>query len=385
MDQFHYKRSNTAELKMREGQLAHFHQALDKRREQGILRSLRPKLEGTDFYSNDYLGLAQNKAFQHYLLGQVQNNPALLAGSTGSRLISGNSAVAVHTEEFIAHQHQYDSALLFSSGYNANLALFSALPGRQDTIIVDEHIHRSVHDACCITHAKKIKFKHNDLISLEEKLSKIQGNCYIGIESLYSMEGDFAPIQKIVELAEQYNAHLIVDEAHCFGVLGYGLVNENQLQDRVLATVITYGKALGAHGAAILSSRLIKDYLINFASPFIYTTSAQDVQWNSVKAGYNFLKIHPELALELQHNITLFRKQGLQSPSSESSPVQAIVIPDNHQLQLLQKTLSEKGMLTYAVYSPTVKEGTERLRVCLHNFNTEEEIIELATTIREIM
>ncbi|ASK29223.1 8-amino-7-oxononanoate synthase [Chryseobacterium sp. T16E-39] len=366
-------------------QLDHLQQSLDQRKEKGIFRSLQQKSEGIDFYSNDYLGLAQNKNLHQMILKEIIDNPGLLAGSTGSRLISGNSVVAAETEEYIAGKHQYPSALLFPSGYNANLALLSTLPGRLDTIIVDEQIHRSVHDACMMSHAKKIKFKHNDLINLEEKLQRTEGNCYIAIESLYSMEGDFAPLQQIVELAEKYAANLLVDEAHAFGALGYGLVSENRLQKKVLATVITYGKAMGAHGAAILTNELIKDYLINFASPFIYTTAAQDVQWTSIKTGYDFLKAHPELTEKLQNNIRLFREKGLQTPSAEKSPVQAIIIPDNKKLKIVQQALYKKGIITYAVYSPTVKEGTERLRICLHSFNTEEEILELTRTIKEFI
>lgn len=365
-------------------QFVHWQQALDKRKKEGTFRSLKVKPEGVDFYSNDYLGLARNKELQQLLLEQVQNNPALLSGSTGSRLISGNSSVATETEKLIAHQHNYESSLLFPSGYNANLALFSTLPERQDTIIVDEQIHRSVHDACMMSHAKKTKFKHNDLNSLEDKLRRTDGKCYIAIESLYSMEGDFAPLQEIAELAVKYSAGLIVDEAHAFGVLGYGMVAEHQLEHYVLAAVITYGKALGAHGAAILTSELIKSYLINFASPFIYTTSAQDVQWMSIRTGYDFLKTHPELSLKLQENIKIFKAQDIETFSSENSPIQAIIINDNQKLKMTQNALSEKGMLTYPIYSPTVKEGTERLRICLHSFNTEEEIIELVRTIKEV-
>jgi 8-amino-7-oxononanoate synthase len=361
----------------------HFQEALDKRKEEGTLRILQPKSEGIDFYSNDYLGLARNSELQNLLLKQITENPQLLSGSTGSRLISGNSSTVSETENYIAKEHQYSSALLFSSGYNANLALFSTLPTRHDTIIVDEKIHRSVHDACKMSHAKKLKFKHNNLEDLEQILKRQNGNCYLAIESLYSMDGDFAPIQEIAEIAEKYNANLIVDEAHSFGVFRYGLVEKYQLQNKVLATVVTYGKALGSHGAAILSNDIIKSYLINFASPFIYTTSAQDVQWMSVKTGYEFLKANHGLSIKLQENITIFHQQNLKTPASENSPIQAIIIPDNDRLKILKETLLNEGFLTYAVFSPTVKKGTERLRVCLHSFNTEEEIIQLTKIIKE--
>ncbi|CAM3021188.1 pyridoxal phosphate-dependent aminotransferase family protein [Chryseobacterium flavum] len=362
-----------------------FQEYLDKRKEKGTLRSLRLQSDGIDFYSNDYLGFAKSKDLQQLLLQKIMDNPQLLSGSTGSRLISGNSDIAVSVENEIAQKHHFESALLFPSGYNANLALFSTLPSRHDIVIVDEQIHRSVHDAYKLSNAKKLKFKHNDTEDLENILKRQQGHCYIAIESLYSMEGDFAPIHEIAGLASKYKASLIVDEAHAFGVFGYGLIEKYQLHDQVSAAVITYGKALGSHGAAILCNETVKSYLINFASPFIYTTSAQDFQWMSIKTGYEFLDQNHEPTIQLQNNIKTFRSQNLPSPSAETSPVQAIVIPDNQRLKELQDILSEEGFLTYAIYSPTVKEGSERLRICLHSFNTEEEIMKLTGIIKEFV
>lgn len=364
---------------------SHFQESLDKRKEEGTLRRLRIQSSGIDFYSNDYLGLAKSKELQYLLLRKVMDNPQLLSGSTGSRLISGNSEIAVSVEKDIAQKYQFESALLFPSGYNANLALLSTLPSRHDTVIVDEQIHRSVHDGCKLSNARKLKFKHNDTEDLENILKRQEGHCYIAIESLYSMEGDFAPLQEIAALASKYKASLIVDEAHALGVFGYGLIEKYQLQNYVSAAVVTYGKALGVHGAVILCNETVKSYLINFASPFIYTTSAQDFQWMSIKTGYEFLDQNHELAVKLQDNIKFFRSRNLQSPSAQTSPVQAIVIPDNQRLKELQNTLSEEGFLTYAIYSPTVKAGSERLRICLHSFNTEEEIVKLTGIIKEFI
>lgn len=360
----------------------HFQEALEKREKNRTLRVLNTKSEGIDFYSNDYLGFARNSELQHLLLKEVTENPRLLSGSTGSRLISGNSSEVTETENYIAAEHQYPSALLFPSGYTANLALFSSLPTRHDTIIVDENIHRSVHDACKMSHAGKLKFRHNDAEDLEQILKRQKGNCYIAVESLYSMDGDFAPLRRIAEIADRYGAFLIVDEAHSFGVFGNGLVNQLQLQNQVAATVITYGKALGSHGAAILSSNIIISYLINFASSFIYTTSALDIQWRSIKTGYEFLKNNRSESLRLQRNIEIFRQQNLTLFSSPESPVQAVRVSENHLLNRMKQTLLEEGFLTYAVFSPAVKEGSERLRICLHSFNTEEEIVKLAGIIK---
>lgn len=360
-----------------------FEEALEKRKQNGILRTLAIQKKGIDFHSNDYLGFAGNNDFQNLLLKTVQENPRLLTGSTGSRLISGNSTIVTEIENFIAKEHQYESALLFPSGYNANLALFSTLPQRHDTIIIDEKIHRSIHDACKMSNCRKLKFKHNDCDHLESILKRQKGKIYIAIESLYSMDGDIAPLHEIAELTERYNAGLIVDEAHAFGVFGYGFVEQLQLQKKVLATVVTYGKALGTHGAAILTNNLIKHYLVNFASPFIYTTSSHDFLWMSIFKGYHFLNENRKLLTKLQETIKIFRDQNIKSPSHENSPIQAIIIPDNHQLRILKNKLSDNGFLTYAIFSPTVKEGTERLRICLHSFNKTEEIIGLTNIIKD--
>ncbi|WP_294286090.1 aminotransferase class I/II-fold pyridoxal phosphate-dependent enzyme [uncultured Chryseobacterium sp.] len=363
----------------------HLQEALQKRQQNGNLRSLKSRQKGIDFYSNDYLGLAGDKDFQNELLKAVMENPELLKGSTGSRLISGNSPAVEETEAFIAKEHQYGSALLFPSGYNANLALFSALPTRHDTVVVDEQIHRSVHDACKLSNVKRLKFRHNDCHDLERILKRQTGTCYVAVESLYSMDGDIAPLQEIVAIAERYSAGLIVDEAHAFGVFGYGLVDRYQLQHRVLATVITYGKAMGTHGAAVLTNKLIKSYLVNFASPFIYTTAAHDFLWMSIKKGYHFLKNHKELPDLLQQKIKIFRDQLPAGLSSHDSPIRVLVVPDNNRLKTLNDYLFKNGFLTYAVFSPTVKEGTERLRICLHSFNADDDVLRLTAVIKEFL
>ncbi|WP_312901209.1 aminotransferase class I/II-fold pyridoxal phosphate-dependent enzyme [Chryseobacterium taichungense] len=362
-----------------------FEKALEKRKQDGILRTLQVRRDGVDFYSNDYLGFARNNDFQVLLLKTVQENPELIMGSTGSRLISGNSIVVTETEDFIAKEHQYESALLFPSGYSANLALLSALPGRHNTVIIDEKIHRSVHDACRMSNCKKLKFKHNDCDHLEDILKRQEGQVYVVVESLYSMDGDIAPLPEIAKIAEKYNAGLIVDEAHAFGVFGYGLVDQFHLQKTVLATVITYGKAFGTGGAAILTNSLIKSYLINFASPFIYTTSSHDFLWMSIFKGYHFFNENRKLSIQLYENIKIFHNQNIKTPSHENSPIQAIIIPDNEQLSTLKNTLSENKFLAYAIFSPTVKEGTERLRICLHSFNKTEEIIGLTRIIKDFI
>ncbi|MCL1666781.1 aminotransferase class I/II-fold pyridoxal phosphate-dependent enzyme [Elizabethkingia ursingii] len=360
----------------------HWHKVLASRRENGNYRSLKIQEEGIDFLSNDYLGIAGNKAFQKHLLELLNVSPELLSGATGSRLISGNSLVYAQAEEFIARIHDLESALLFPSGYKANLALFSCIAGRHHTILVDELVHRSVHDGCALSHAQKKKFRHNDLNHLEYLLSHTIGPAFIAIESLYSMDGDFAPLEDIVTLAEQYGAWVIVDEAHAVGVFGKGLVHRYNLQNRVLATVITYGKAFGMQGAVVVGSSVLKEYLINFASPFIYSTAMQGYQVQGIVEAYQFLETYPHLGSELQNNIEYFRKHQIHSLSQSMSPVQIVQFPTVGKLCKAVQELKQQKINTYPIFSPTVKAGSERLRIALHQFNSPAEIDELACIIK---
>ncbi|PSL33953.1 aminotransferase class I/II-fold pyridoxal phosphate-dependent enzyme [Dyadobacter jiangsuensis] len=369
---------------MHDNVLADLSQALTDRQEQGILRKLRTRQPGTDFYSNDYLGLAANDACHEMLLASLHDNPQWLRGGTGSRLVSGNSALTLSVEDFIAAEHQTERALLFPSGYMANMALFSCLPKRNDTILLDEFVHRSVLDGCRLSFAGKLRFRHNDLDHLESRLAKTKGKCWIAVESLYSMEGDFAPLHDLVVLAERYGASLIVDEAHAMGVFGHGLVCDARLQERVFATVVTYGKAMGAHGAAILSRGTVIDYLINFAAPFIYTTALPDLFAATIRNNYTFLKMNPHLRDDLQGRIRHFSAAGLPTLSGAGSPIQAIPFSGVARLAAAKEFLEARSLFAFAVRPPTVKAGSERLRVSLHAFNTHAEIQQLTDLLKQL-
>lgn len=366
---------NTWELRWRE--------ALDKRKEDGNFRRLRSVAPGVDFWSNDYLGLSSNVDFQRIILNAATADPGCLTGATGARLISGNSLAAVQADDFIAAAHQVESALLFPSGYKANLALFSCIADRHDTILVDELIHRSVHDGCLMSKAQKWKFRHNDLSHLEDLLKRAKGKVIIAVESLYSMDGDFAPLTAMVNLAWRYGAGMVVDEAHAMGVFGKGLVHAANLQQDVLATVATFGKALGVQGAAVLGSGLLKDYLINFASPFIYSTAMPDIQVLSIRAAYAYLDKHRQPALDLQERIRHFRTYGLSGISREASPIQVVRFASASQLKEATYDLEQAGFRAYALFAPTVSAGAERLRICVHTFNSNQQIEELCATINQ--
>lgn len=361
----------------------HWHKALIRRKEEGHLRELRSAGTGVDFCSNDYLGLSADVDFQHIILDATRSDTRCLTGATGARLISGNSLAAEEAEDFIAAAHRVESALLFPSGYKANLALFSCIAARHDTILVDELIHRSVHDGCLMSKAERWKFRHNDMSHLEELLRKAKGNVIIAVESLYSMDGDFAPLSAIVDLSRKYGAGVVVDEAHAVGVFGMGLVHAADLQRDVLATVVTFGKAMGVQGAAILGNRLLKDYLINFASPFIYSTAMPDIQVLSIRVAYEYLDKHRHLAVSLQARIRHFRKYRLSGISQEASPVQVVRFSSTHQLREVARTLQEANIQAYSLFAPTVRVGVERLRVCVHAFNSDQEIDKLCTIIKK--
>ena len=250
-----------------------------------------PKVKSlVDFASNDYIGFAHNENLFHqthqYLLAHnIKTN-----GATGSRLISGNHNLYEVTENFIAQFHQAETALIFNSGYDANVGFFSCVPQRADIILYDELCHASVRDGIQMSYAKAYKFQHNDVADLEELLSRFQPTTsvtlsavegqqpttlYIVTESVFSMDGDSPNIEALTQIAQKYNAYLVIDEAHALGVFGEqgeGLVQSSGLQDQVFARIMTFGKGLGCHGAAILGSAELKSYLVNFARSFIYTT-----------------------------------------------------------------------------------------------------------------
>ncbi len=342
---------------------------LNKRIEEGTLRSLSSFEGFIDFYSNDYLGFSKIK---------FKSENASKYGSTGSRLISGTSNESLKAEVFLADFFNSESSLIFNSGYDANLGFFSSVPQRGDFVFYDEYIHASIRDGLRLSFASSNSFKHNDLVDLELKLSKVQGVRYVVVESLYSMDGDIAPLIEIMELCTKYAAYLIVDEAHSggvFGQLGRGLVSELKLEDKVFARIITFGKAFGSHGACVLCEKKLKQYLINFSRSFIYTTALPPDAYLRIM---EVLKDERSILerKKLKENIDYFRlKINLKWCVSDfNSPIQLIKIGD---IELTKKIAEKMQLLNLAVkpiFSPTVPVGSEGLRICLHSFNKKEDI-----------
>ena len=373
-------------------------QKLNLRLENNSLRKLPIPNNGIDFSSNDYLGFAKNEeifdATHQYLI----DNKIKINGATGSRLISGNHNLYTITEEYIANFHQSEAALIFNSGYDANVGFFSSVPQRNDIILYDELCHASIRDGIQMSHAKAYKFQHNDYEDLEKLLQKLQTNnselqtIYIVTESVFSMDGDAPNMETLVQLSEKFNSLLVVDEAHALGVFGdkgEGLVQSQQLQDKIFARIMTFGKGLGCHGAAILGSASLKEYLVNFARSFIYTTGLSPHSVATILVAYQNLNQSAELQ-KLKENINFFNQQkqllGIKPLFVYSkSAIHSAIIPGNEKVKHIASQLQEKGFEVKAILSPTVPEGQERLRFCLHSYNTENEMQEVLSELSKLV
>jgi 8-amino-7-oxononanoate synthase len=359
--------------------LASLEKKLAKRRAQHHFRELSLKPNLIDLASNDYLGLARSPVLRQLILNELQDIPASLNGfgSTGSRLLTGNSLYCLELENHIATFHGYEAGTLFNCGYMANIGLFTAIAGENDCILFDAHIHASMHDGFRLSPAQAFPFRHNDLAHLEQRLKKrreIKGECFICLESLYSTDGSQAPLNEIITLSQHYQAHVIVDEAHAIGACGpngKGLIAENHATQAIFATVMTFGKALGVHGAIVLGSTQLKEILANFARPLIYTTALPRVSLAAIKSSY---ALFPTLETERQQLHQLIDCYQRHSPQAAPAHIQSIKIPGNQNVQFLSKQLALEGFDVRPLMSPTVRRGEERLRICLHTYNTSAEI-----------
>jgi 8-amino-7-oxononanoate synthase len=375
-------------------------QKLHQREQNNALRKLPVFNNLIDFASNDYLGFARSEEIFNQTHTYLLENDIRINGATGSRLISGNHNLYQITEEFIANFHQSETALIFNSGYDANVGFFSSVPQRNDIILYDELCHASIRDGIQMSNAKSYKFQHNDFEQLEKLISKQLETrnpqletIYIVTESVFSMDGDAPNLEEIANLSEKYNCHLVVDEAHALGVFGdfgQGLVQSQGLQNKVFATIMTFGKGLGCHGAAILGSQELKNYLVNFARSFIYTTGLSPHSVATILIAYQHLEAEKEAIQNLKNNIQFFNQEKLQMGLKplfvySKSAIQCAIIPGNEKVKAIAHQLQENGFDVKAILSPTVPEGQERLRFCLHSYNSEKEISEVLNLLATLV
>lgn len=403
-----------------------------KRRQNGSLRtqlpiSSLPAGSEWDFSSNDYLGLAHCQK-QHRLVDalyqeqevQADRDHGVRLGATGSRLLSGDSLYARNLEEWLAKVHQRPTATIFNSGYDANLSILSStiLPG--DLVILDELCHNSLLMGVRMSRQRAFRtFTHNSVEALQSILEDLRSShkcCLIVVESVYSMDGDVAPLKDILDLAARYRSQVVVDEAHGLGI--YGRTNSHQLyltednmrtnqpnlattnvkggtgvlaalelehHPALLCSVHTFGKAAGCHGAIICGSQVLRDFLWNYARPFVYSTSLPLHSLVTIKASYmtmtetggDILRSHTFRLVKLFRDIM----ENALSASSfvtlwpSPSPIQALVMGDNDTcLQFCRRMLDRHMIRLYPIRAPTVPLGQERVRLILHAHNTEHQV-----------
>jgi 8-amino-7-oxononanoate synthase len=343
-------------------------QKLNEREENNSLRSLHV-YDGVDFFSNDYLGLSKLK------FTSTKNE-----GATGSRLISGNSDYVTSVEEKFGLFFGGCAGLFYNSGYDANLGFFSSVPKKGDTILYDSLCHASIRDGIRLSLASSFSFRHNDLIHLKSRLQQAEGDVFVAVEAIYSMDGDFGELTAIAKMCKEYGAYLFVDEAHSAGVFGEegkGLVDKLGLNDLVFAKLITFGKAYGSHGALIVSGSDLRAYLINFSRSFIYTTALPPASIERIDQVVNHARGMNAERNELQQNVRIFEQvmmENFKEFNPSGSPIQSLLIPGNSAAKSKAEELNEAGYAVKAILYPTVPKKAERLRVCLHSFNTENQI-----------
>ncbi len=365
---------------------------LEKRKAEGLYRELNHSYQGIDFFSNDYLGLARSKHLLQKTGEVLEQYSGLINGATGSRLLSGNSKLYEDTENAIAEFHNAESALIFNSGYDANLGFFSCVPAKGDIIFYDELVHASIRDGIRLSHAESFSFLHNNVYALKHKISTVLSTrkdvkrIFISMETIYSMDGDIAPIQEFVDLCKLNNYYLVGDEAHASGVYGEkgeGMISALGLEEYFFARLYTFGKALGVHGAAICGTKVLREYMINFCRPFIYSTALPPHSIAAIKASYEML---PGLNQERENlkKISDLFGELMNEGKYVFSPIKTIIIPGNNEVRRVAEILRQKGFDVRPILSPTVAKGSERLRICVHAFNTEDEVRDLCSEIKNI-
>ena len=340
----------------------YFKKTLDDRKKNGLYRQLKKYNNLIDFSSNDYLGIAKKNA----------------SGATGSRLISGNYNELESLENDFANLLSAPSALYFGAGYLANIGLIPTVTDRFSTIFSDELIHASLIDGIRLSYAKRFSFKHNNLSHLDKLLQKKEGRKIIIVETVYSMDGDSTDLDALFEIATNYeDTYVIIDEAHGLGISGennLGMAQKFLSYPSCLAIVYPLGKAAGLSGAFVVGSKLLKDYLINFSRPFIYSTGPSkfliSALQNQLKeltekdtSNLNKLKAYFITLLDKKYNIL----------SGEFGAIVSILTKEKS--KFLEQQLLSDNLFVKAILSPTVPKGQERLRICFHDYNSYEELI----------
>ncbi|MER8485830.1 8-amino-7-oxononanoate synthase [Mesorhizobium sp. M1322] len=355
------------------------------------LRTLKPRA-GRDFSSNDYLGLAASKRLGEAVAAAIARGTSV--GATGSRLLRGNAPEHEQLEADAAAFFGADRALFFGSGYIANFALLTALPQKGDLLVLDELAHASMHEGAQAGRAEFKLAAHNDVDAVEDAIKRWRaeggmGCVWIAVESLYSMDGDCAPLESLVALADRHDAFIVIDEAHATGVWGpdgRGLAAAFEGRDNIVA-LHTCSKALGASGGLVTGPRTLCEYLINRCRPFIYATAPSPLMAVAAREALAMLADEPMRRVQLHERVAFASRQladrcGVKPSGSQIQPV---VIGDVSRTMAVAARLQGRGFDIRGIRPPTVPEGTSRLRISLTLNIGEADISAMVEALVEVL
>lgn len=376
---------------MTAGKMAPYQKTLQRLQHGHRYRELR-RQRGIDFTSNDYLAYADSTQLRDAVEQALKDGIAIGAG--GSRLLRGNHDIFNALESDASLFFKSEKSLYFGSGYAANMAIFSTLPKRGDMIFYDEHLHASALDGIAASKASAVSIKHNKLDCFASAIQTWRkqggvGRPWIAVESLYSMDGDCAPLAELFELINQEDGFLVIDEAHATGVFGdqgRGFSDFLASRDHVIV-LHTCGKALGVSGALVCLNAIFYEYLINRARPFIYSTAPSPIMAVAVREALRLLASDEDKRDQLKSlyqfvNEQLKMRLGLNGSNTQIVP---IVIGDNKQAAMIAERLQQNGFDVRAIRPPTVPEGTARLRLSITLHVNEHDIVNLFSNLPAIM
>ncbi|HQS69704.1 MAG TPA: 8-amino-7-oxononanoate synthase [Novosphingobium sp.] len=358
--------------------------------EKARLRSLAPR-RGVDFASNDYLAMSSSPRLAAAVQDAIGRGVPL--GSGGSRLLRGNDPEHELLEDEAARFFGSESALFFSAGYAANVALLSTLPQRGDLIVYDELVHASMHEGLRLTRATAVSAAHNDAQSFDDAAREWRakgnmGRVWLAFETLYSMDGDMAPVAEMARVAERHDAIMLIDEAHATGVFGpdgRGLAAE--LDGRPDTIVLrTCGKALGCEGALVLAPRVVRDFLVNRGRPFIFSTAPSPLVCAAVRGALRILADEPHRRDALQalvaHAERTLAPHGAQATGSQILP---LILHEDARTMAVAAALQGKGFDVRGIRPPTVPQGTSRLRISLTLNATRDDVDALGAALKQAL
>ena len=363
--------------------------ALNALKDDDRLRSLTPRA-GIDFSSNDYLALAGCQRMRKAIAVAVEAGTPIGAG--GSRLLRGNCAEHESVEAEAARFFGAEAAIFFASGYTANFAVLTTLPQRGDLLVLDALVHASIHEGARAGRAEFRFSVHNDANSIEDVIRTWRseggtGRIWIITESLYSMDGDFAPLEALSAIADRCDAFLMVDEAHATGVFGpsgRGLTAAYEGRENLIA-IHTCGKALGAAGALVTTTKLLRDFIVNRCRPFIFSTAPSPLMAVAVETALSILRDEPEHQQRLKGLIDFAHREigardGWQPSGSQILP---FIVGDNARTMALASALQARGFDIRGIRPPTVPSGTARLRISLTNNVDERDVRAMLAALAE--